>query len=206
MREARLIKRMADATLPTKIDETSKLLATIANIGDCRKLLAVAEGFVVAAAREYKAAATMPDVKEDRDRAYQTAVKGGDLRLRTEARLGELIKIEQEAGRLADKGQPKKCSTDGTLFLKDYGLTKKDSHRAQKIFVHQDLIPVVVAKAIEAADTPTRKDLEILLRLEENKAVEQQKVQRPMPVGKYSILLADPPWESDFSPRVKPLS
>lgn len=73
-------------------------------------------------------------------------------------RLGELIQQEQEAGRLADKGQPKKCSTDGTLFLKDYGLTRQDSSRAQRVAEHQDLIPVVVAKAIEAADTPTRKD------------------------------------------------
>lgn len=37
-------------------------------------------------------------------------------------------------------------------------------------------------------------------RLEENKAVAEQKVTKPMPVGQYSILLADPPWESDFSP------
>ena len=120
----------------------------------------MAEGFVVAAAREYKAAATMPDVKEDRDRAYQTAVKAGDLRLRAEARLGEL------AGRLAtqDTGRPKKPSTNGRLLkdygltwktltarlriisslislsntsvthLKDIGLTKMDSSRAQKIF------------------------------------------------------------------------
>jgi len=66
---------------------------------------------------------------------------------RTEAKLGELIKQEQEAGRLAtsDSGRPKKGSTAGTL-LKNYGLTKKDSHRAQKITEHKDLIPVVVAK------------------------------------------------------------
>jgi len=44
------------------------------------------------------------------------------------------------------------------------------------------LIPAVVAKAEESKDLPTRKDLEVLLRLEENKDVEQQKVQRPMPV------------------------
>ena len=73
-------------------------------------------------------------------------------------RLGELIKQEQEAGRLATKGQPKKSRNGAILLLKDYGLTHDDSHRAQKIFVHQDLISVVVAKAIEAADTPTRKD------------------------------------------------
>ena len=55
--------------------------------------------------------------------------------------LGELIKHEQEAGRLAtsDSGRPKKGSNSGTL-LKNYGLTKKDSHRAQQIANHQGLI------------------------------------------------------------------
>lgn len=39
--------------------------------------------------------------------------------------------------------------------LKDYGLDRKDSMRAQRIFEHQDLIPVVVAKAEESKDLPT---------------------------------------------------
>jgi len=43
-------------------------------------------------------------------------------------------------------------SIKGTIGkLKEFGLTKKDSHHAQQIFEHQDLIPAVVAKAIEAA-------------------------------------------------------
>lgn len=181
------------------IDETQQALATITNIPDARKWLHISEGLVDATIKEYRAA-DIKGTKDDRDTSYRNAVKASELRLKLEATLGELIKQEQEAGRLAIKGRPEKCSTDGTFLLRDYGLTKKDSYRAQRVATHQDLIPVVVAKAIEAADTPTRKGFEILLRLEENKAVEQQKVQRPMPVGKYSILLADPPWESDFSP------
>ena len=59
-------------------------------------------------------------------------------------------------------------------------------------------LPAVVTKAEESKDLPTRKNLEILLRLEENKVVEQQKVKRPMPVGKYSVVYADPPWRYDF--------
>jgi len=53
-------------------------------------------------------------------------------------------------------GRPRKCNTDVTL-LKDIGLTRMDSSRAQKVFEHQDLIPVVVAKAEKSKDLPTRK-------------------------------------------------
>lgn len=54
-------------------------------------------------------------------------------------RLGELIKQEQEAGRLATSktGRPKKPSNGARLFtLKDYGLTWSDSERAQRVAEH----------------------------------------------------------------------
>ena len=84
-----------------------------------------------------------------------------------EAKLGELIKQEQEAGRLADKGQPKKCSIGGTLLLKDIGLTRKDSSRAQQIAEHQDLIPVMVEKSLAkmSTDLPTRTKMERIIYL-----------------------------------------
>lgn len=61
-----------------------------------------------------------------------------ELRLRVEAKLGELIQQEQEAGRLAVSGGKRGYTGDTTL--KDIGLTKMDSHRAQKVAEHQDLI------------------------------------------------------------------
>ena len=97
-----------------------------------------------------------------------SAVTPDDVRECKRLGLGELIKQEQEAGRLADKGQPKKCNTDVT-FLKDYGLTRMDSHRAQQVAEHQDLIPIVVARATELRDIPTRKDLETLINKRRSK-------------------------------------
>jgi N6-adenosine-specific RNA methylase IME4 len=185
-------------TYLTKISEAEKMLANITSIPDARKWLHISEGLVDATIKEYKAA-DIKGTKDDRDAAYRNAVKAGELRLQVEARLGELIQQEQEAGRLADKGRPNKCRT-GATFLRDLGLTRDDSRRAQMVAEHKDLIPMVIAKAMEVADIPTRRDLEILLRLEENKAVEQQKVQKAMPPGQYSVLLVDPPWEPDFSP------
>jgi hypothetical protein len=103
------------------------------------------EGLVDATIKEYKAA-DIKGTKEDRDTAYRNAVKAGELRLKIEARLGDLIKQEQKAGRLATKGRPGKYDAS-VIFLKDIGLTLKDSERAQRVAKHQDLIPVVVARA-----------------------------------------------------------
>lgn len=53
--------------------------------------------------------------------------------------LGELIKAEQEAGRLAISGRPNKGNNDVT-FMADYGLTKIESSRAQELAEHKDII------------------------------------------------------------------
>lgn len=137
-----------------KIDEIKKSLATITRVEDARKLLAIAEGLLIATRREYKASNIAGEVIEDRDKAYNTAVKAGELRLLAEAKLGELLKSEKE------KGVRAKSSTDGTLRLKDYGIDKRDSFRAQRIANHQDLIPQAVEKAIKRGEIPTREDVE----------------------------------------------
>lgn len=145
------------------VNRYEKGLAQITDINDMRRVMSALKGLAIAVDREYKAAQTLTEGKEVRDDAYYAAVKVGVLRLKAEARLGELIRQEQEAGRLATRGQPKKSSTVATL--KDYGLNKFDSHRAQQMAGHQDLIPILEAKAQERrGDIPTRKDFEILLK------------------------------------------
>ena len=63
----------------------------------------------------------------------------------SEARLGELIKIEQTAGRLSTGGRPKKNPyNDVSVFnfevknLSDYGLSEQDSYHAQALAEHKD--------------------------------------------------------------------
>jgi len=75
-----------------KIDDIRTALATITNVQEARKLLFIAEGLVIATRREYKASNIVSEVKEDRDRAYNTGVKAGKLRLLAEAKLGDLLK------------------------------------------------------------------------------------------------------------------
>lgn len=82
----------------------------------------------------------------------------GELRLFCEAKLGETIQEEQKAGRLASKdtGRPKKSDKNVILF-KDIELNEADSHRAQLVFNHQDLISKVVAEARERKDLPNSR-------------------------------------------------
>lgn len=58
---------------------------------------------------------------EDKNNSHNIAIKAGELKLYAEARLGELIKIEQEAGRLAtslrNPGQYGGCN-DSTADIK----------------------------------------------------------------------------------------
>ena len=139
-----------------KIDDAKRLLAKITNVADARKMLALAEGLVTATSKEYKASTVLPGAKEDRDHAYHTALKAGELRLMAEARLGELSSQQIKHG--GDRRSKNQGNINVTL--KDIGLSKMDSQRAQKVAAHQDLIPVVVAKAVETSDIPTRKDME----------------------------------------------
>jgi len=146
-----------------KIDNIKIALAAITDIRDARKLLSIVEGLLVATRKEYKASERIGEVKEDRDKAYNVAVTAGELRLLTEARLGELLIQEQENGRLKEQGRPNKKGLNNVTFLKDIGLSKNDSYRVQRVAQYRDLIPQVIAEAIKHRDIPTKTALERLI-------------------------------------------
>ncbi len=190
------------STSLARISELEQELAKITDLRDARKALALAQGLMTAARKEYRASEKVSEVREDRDRAYETAIKAGELRLLAEARLGELIRQEQAAGRLAiGKNNLKQYRNDTDVIsvkhLRDYGLSLKDSERAQKVAEHKDLIPLVVIKARETGDLPTRKLLEqiALKKLWE----EKMKKIPPLPEKQFSVIYADPPWRYEFS-------
>jgi len=182
------------------IDETQQALATITNIPDARKWLHISLGLVDATIKEYRAA-DIKGTREDRDTAYSNAVKAGELRLMLEAKLGELIKLEQKAGRLATSNRSK-MGNIGVTHLKDIGLTKMDSSRAQQIFDHQDLIPVMVGKSLAkmSTDLPTRTKMERIIKGIKRAAIRDQNAEliksvSPLPQGQFKTLLIDPPWD-----------
>lgn len=82
--------------------------------------------------------------------------------------LGELIKVEQAAGRLATSKNSLlqyRDSNDGITDVKnlqDYGLTAKDSFRAQELAEHKDIIAKVLVK--------TREELRLQVEARERQA------------------------------------
>lgn len=133
---------MTTETRPAIITEIERAIANIPRVNtipDARKLLALAQGYVVTAHKLYRASEvnTINEANEDKGITFDMGRKAGELRLYAEARLGELIKQEQEAGRLAMSGRPNKGNNDVT-FLEDYNLTKMESSRAQELAEHKE--------------------------------------------------------------------
>ena len=62
-------------TMLAKISEQEKALAGVTDIRDVRKIIAVAHGYTMAAWKHYKGLGGIAEVKEDRERAYETAAR-----------------------------------------------------------------------------------------------------------------------------------
>jgi len=184
---------MEDQTQLAKIGDFETLLATIDNLHDARRMVHLAQGLITTACKEYVASERTTEVKEDRDRAYDTAVKAGELRLMAEAKLGELIKQGQATGNLY-KPNGNRPSNPSMTRLSDIGISKNESVSSQKIAEHKDLIPEVVATAIKNKDIPTRKQMENLILAKERK---EPKITPPLPKGIFNVIYADPPWQYD---------
>ena len=152
----------------TAISEYKQQLATVTDMSDIRRILSIAKGLVEATTREYERAKNnhgIEQTKAIKEAAFENAIKAGELRLLAEARFGEMIKQEQEAGRLAVSGDNQHSigSNNVVTTLKDYGISRIESSRAQKIYEHRDLISSYVVKAMETEDLPTRSGFERML-------------------------------------------
>lgn len=186
--------------LTMKMAEVTELLPNITDIPNAIKILSLTQGFQTSINKIYKTT-FVKEGKEYRDYAYGAAVGAAEVRLKAEARLGELIKIEQEAGRLATSDRSK-MGNIGVTHLKDIGLTRMDSSRAQRVAEHQDLISVMVEKALAkpSSDLPTRTKLDRIIKESKREETRQEnallvKTAPAFPQGKFRTLLIDPPWD-----------
>ena len=142
-----------------EVNVTEKQLAEIEDVQDVRKLIAMADGYLSVARRTYSATKNVAETKEDSERAYNIGVKAAELRLRAEARLGELIREMQERGELASQDTGNRNLSNTTVTLNDIGLSKIESSRFQQVADAKERIPEIVRKAIMENDFPTRKAL-----------------------------------------------
>lgn len=97
---------------------------------------------------------------------------------------------------LIDKKKPKKRATDEVAKH----FNKVSGRQLEKMLFVDDKASKDIKEKWKQGEITTHQAYTKTIRLEENKQVEQQKVDRPLPEGLYSVILADPPWRSDFSP------
>lgn len=121
------------------------------------------------------------------------------IEIRALARLGALLKDLPTAPRRSVKGRTKKLGgtraapPNPTPTLKDLGISKKQSARAQKL---ADL-PAKVIDAVEEGKTTFVKAVRA-----QTKDAQLAKVAQLSPTeGVYDVLVVDPPWEYDRQPK-----
>jgi len=132
--------------------------------------------------------------KDVRDKAIEDAQHMAVAMLHAEAKLGELLKNlpPKKPIKLSDG------SLNGTIGSLPDGITKKQSHHAQTLAEHSDIIEEVIQDAIKSEDIPTKT--EVLQRIKQAKMVESHKRKHnelTLPTGKFNVILADPPWQYD---------
>jgi hypothetical protein len=149
--------------------ESDKFIANIPNldIKETLKWRSLAKGYIQTTLNNYRAS-TLSEVQEDRNLAYQSALKAREIDFYLVTHLGRLIQKEQNEGRLASQSksntQFKKNGYENETIpvktLSDYGITAHESSQAQRLAEHEDAIKAVIAKAEEIKDVPTFKDIE----------------------------------------------
>jgi protein gp37 len=135
-----------------------------ANIGQVRNTMVINIQKLIALKAKIKAATDVGMLQSDIDRIKDEAREVALVGLEAEARLGELISVmPKEQGKRTDL----LGSNNGTKW-QDMGITKKQSHEAQEIYRH----PEVVQAVAENNDIPERKH--VLKEVREEKKAKKE--------------------------------
>lgn len=125
--------------------------------------------------------------------ALSDAQRMGKAVIYAKVKVGELLKaIPPKKGKTKQYG-----SSGGTIPSLPPGISKRTSHQAQTIANNPKAVAAAIAQAIQEGDIPTPVKVYKLIKAESIKA--RNEVLRDkaasLPVGKYSVILADPPWQ-----------
>jgi len=110
-----------------------------------------------------------------------------EILLYAEAKLGGILEKTEFT-----KGGRGKTGSSGGTSLQDINIDKKQSHYAQELSRHEDVIAEIVTKARKTGEIPLRQ--QVLRQIQANKP----KPDTPsLPKGKFNVIYADPPWKYD---------
>jgi len=175
------------------IVKESKLPETIGELVD---FVLVGNEAIRAVKLKIKAMSKVDIAKGVRDQKIKEGREISKLVLDAESRLGELLANTQPK-------RNKEGSTQRTsLPTLPSGLDKKQSHYAQEIYRHPDVVSKVFEEYENKSDIPTKHD--VLKRIKENKRKQKIEMQKEeikkgllKPKGLFDIIVVDPPWTFD---------
>lgn len=146
-----------------------------------------------------RAASKANIAKNARDAALRDGRTCSKMVIEAESRLGELLTNSQKVPVVEPSGNGSLKGSEHTL---PSGLDKKQSHYAQEIYRHPEIVEEVFTEYESKEDIPTKHA--ILKKIKERKRAEKIQEQKEeikqgleKPTGKYDILVVDPPWTFD---------
>ena len=168
--------------------------------GDVEKLPATVEelvDFVIVgneAVKAWKNKVRAIEKAELASEAHKQALRDGQ-------RMGELVLLaEAKLGEILSRVPPQEHGEDGKFENKlPDNINRKESHYAQEIYRHPEVMHNVIAKAIDKNDIPTKHDVLKAIKhkkVEEKIEEQKQEIEQGMqePEGLYDLIVIDPPW------------
>ena len=118
-------------------------------------------------------------------------------------KLESIHKIKAKERQKVSKGRGNKGQSNLTedkgnardIIAKKVGLSSGQLYKAKKVF---NDAPEPMKKLWKDNKVTTHKAYTHTVRKERLEEVERHKIDRPIPDGEYSVILADPPWNDDF--------
>jgi len=156
----------------------------------------LAEAVTVQKAKELKdLALTAADWAKRKGMGQQAIAYAQSYALQAERRMGEMLKTTERNKGAKGIGRSAVMSSDRTPTLKDIGITKNESARAQKVAdINEDIFSEIIS-----GEKPITKALGELKLAERRTDIKRQKSdiasgKTKLPEGKYEIIVIDPPW------------
>lgn len=123
-----------------------------------------------------------------------------EITVRAERRAGQLLEEQKEKGErdAGMGGDRKSLSYHGSVKLSDLDITFNQSSRWQQIAkIPDEKFDEYISVMKEADKELTSKGLYELAKLLKRVARFKERKEKPLPVGKYNVIYADPPWQYD---------
>ncbi len=156
-----------------------------ATVEEIHKFLLVGKESLIAQKAKIRAIERVGDAHAAKSATLLDTQDLAEVLLDAEAKLGEMLAVIPDYH----------SSGKGTMKRKELplGITKKESHFAQQIQTHPEIVETTKAKAREEARVVTSR--EVLKEIQKEKQRQQQPAPlSEMPKDKWQTIVIDPPW------------